>query len=193
MKKLLPLALFALIAAMPVLAPAWAQGKPAPMPAPKIVVLDRNAILQVTTAGQDIAKQLQQLANQSRANFEAQQKALSSEGQALRQQVAILAPDARAKREEAFNAKVRGLQESVERRQAQIQQAAATSQQALAQALAPIINEIVKERGANMVVEKSAVIFTNSYAFDITPEAINRLNARMPTYKVTLGGAPAKP
>lgn len=190
MKKLLPLALIALTAAV---TPVLAQGKPAPMPAPKIVVLDRAAIIQVSKAGQDIARQLQQMANQNRANFEAQQKSLANEGQALRQQVAILAPDARAKREEAFNTKVRGIQESAERRQAQIQQAAGTSQQALASALTPIITEIVKERGANMVVDKSAVIFANNNAFDITPEAISRLDARMPSFKVTLGGAAAKP
>jgi Skp family chaperone for outer membrane proteins len=155
MKKLLPLALLALAATA---APALAQGKPGAMPAPKIVVLDRGAIIQFTKAGQDIAKQLQAMANQNRANFEAQQKSLANEGQQLRQQVAILAADVRAKREEAFNAKVRGVQESAERRQAQIQQAAGTSQQALANALTPIVNEIVKERGANVVVDKSAGI-----------------------------------
>ena len=106
MKKLLPLALIALTAAA---APALAQGKPAPMPAPKILVLDRNLIIQGSKAGQDIAKQLQQMANSNRANFEAQQKSLANEGQQLRQQTAILAADARAKREEAFNAKVRGV------------------------------------------------------------------------------------
>jgi outer membrane protein len=190
MKKLLPLALIALTAAA---APAWAQGKPAPMPAPKIVVLDRNLIIQGSKAGQDIAKQLQQMANSNRANFEAQQKSLANEGQQLRQQTAILAADARAKREEAFNAKVRSVQESAERRQMQIQQAAATSQQALANALTPIVNEIVKERGANLVVDKGAVIYANNSAFEITAEAIKRLDAKMPTYKVTLGAAPAKP
>ena len=47
--------------------------------------------------------------------------------------------------------------------------------------------------GANLVVDKSAVIYANNTAFDITQEAIKRLDAQMPTYKVTLGGAPAKP
>jgi outer membrane protein len=187
MKKLLPIALLALIAT-----PVTAQNA-APIPGPRIVVLDRGGIIQFSKAGQDIAKQLQQLANQNKNNFEAQQKSLANEGAQLRQQVAILAADARAKREEAFNAKVRGIQESAERRQTQIQQAAATSQQALANALTPIINEIVKERGANLVVDKSAVIYATSNAFDITPDAIARLDARMPTFKVSLGGAPAKP
>jgi outer membrane protein len=191
MKKLLTFALFALTAmAVPVLA----QPKPpAPMPAPKVVVLDRVAILQFSKVGRDVARQLQSLGVQNKNNFEAQQKSLAAEGQQLRQQVAILAADARQKKEDAFNAKVRSIQDSAERRQAQIQQAAAQSQAAIAAALSPIISEIVKERGANLVVDKSAVIFASNNAFDITPDAIARLDAKLPNYKVTLGGAPAAP
>ena len=40
----------------------------------------------------------------------AQSKALQAEGQALQQQVAILAPDAKQKKIEAFQAKEAGLQ-----------------------------------------------------------------------------------
>jgi Skp family chaperone for outer membrane proteins len=157
------------------------------------VVLNRAEILQASKAGQDIARQLQQLARQNQANFEAQQKSLANEGQQLRQQVAILAADVRAKREEAFNAKVRSATESAERRQTQIQQAATQSQQALGSAVTPIIAEIVKARGANLVVDKAAVIYATTNAFEITSEVVSRLDARMPTFKVTLGGAPAKP
>jgi len=162
-------------------------------PAPKIVVLDRAALLQFSKAGQDIAKQLQALGNQTRANFEAQQKSLAAEGEKLRQEVAILGGEARKQREDAFNAKVRNAQAAAERRQVQLQQAAAQAQAAVAKALEPIIDEIVKARGANMVVDKSAVIFANNNAFDITPDAIARLDARLPSVKVTLGAAPAKP
>ena len=42
------------------------------------------------------------------------------------------------------------------------------------------------------MVDKSAVIFANNNAFDITVEAIAQLDARMPTYKVMLGATPAR-
>jgi hypothetical protein len=41
------------------------------------------------------------------------------------------------------------------------------------------------------VIDKASVIFANSNAFDITPDAIARLDAKLPSYKVTLGAAPA--
>jgi outer membrane protein len=183
MKKLVSLALIALVtAAAPVLA--------AP-PAPKIVVMDRGALLQFSKVGQDIAKQLSALTNQGRAGIEAQQKALAAEGQALRQQVAMLSAEARKQKEEAFNVKVRNIQQGAERRQVQVQQAAAAAQEAVGKALEPIISELVKAKGANMVVDKNAVIFANSNAFNITAEAIAALDARMPSYKVVLGAAPA--
>ncbi|MBV9550898.1 MAG: OmpH family outer membrane protein [Alphaproteobacteria bacterium] len=182
MKKLLTLALFSAA-----LSPALAAAPPAP----KVVVLDRIAILQNSKVGRDIARQLQALTVQNRNSFEAQQKALTAEQQQLTQKVAIMAADQRQKTEDAFRAKVQNMQESAQRRAAQIQQVSQSSSQIISQALAPIVDEIVKERGANLVIDKQAVIFANSNAFEITQEAISKLDAKMPSYKVTLGAAPA--
>ena len=178
MKKLLILALLAL-GSVPALA--------APPPQPKVVVLDRVAVLQFSKVGRNIAQQLQALNNQTKANFDSEQKSLVAEGQALRQQVAIMAADQRQKKEDAFNAKVRSIEETAQRRAGQIQQAQQVAQAAVAQALGPIVQDLVKERGANMVLDMQAVVFSNSNAFNITPDAISRLDAKMPTYKVVLG------
>jgi outer membrane protein len=192
MKKLLTLALLALASA-----PAFAAGPP---PQPKVVVLDRVALLQFSKVGRSVAQQLQAMNNQTKASFEAQQKALVAEGQALRQQVAIMAADQRQKKEDAFQAKVRGMEDGAQRKAAQIQQAGQVAQANIAQALAPIVSDIVKEHGANMVLDKQAVVYSNTNAFDITPEAISRLDAKMANYKVVLGApmpkadaAPQKP
>jgi outer membrane protein len=188
MKKLLILALLAL-ASTPALA--------APPPQPKVVVLDRVGLLQFSKVGRSVAQQLQALNAQTKSSFDAQQKSLMAESQALRQQVAIMAADQRQKKEDAFNAKVAGIEQSAQRRAQQIQQAGQVAQAAVAQALGPIVEELVKERGANMVLDKQAVVFSNSNAFDITPDAISRLDAKMSNYKVVLGApmptAPAAP
>jgi hypothetical protein len=44
-----------------------------------------------------------------------------------------------------------------------------------------------------MVLDKQAVVYSNTNAFDITPEAINRLDAKMANYKVVLGAPMPKP
>ena len=67
-----------------------------PPPQPKIVVLDKVAILQFSKVGQDVARQVQGYAAQAKNDLTAQGKSLQAEGRALQQQVAILAPDGTA-------------------------------------------------------------------------------------------------
>jgi hypothetical protein len=60
--------------------------------------------------------------------------------------------------------------------------------------LGPILQQLVKERGANLVLDKQAVVFANDSKFDITKDAIDRLNQKLPTFKVNLNAAaPAAP
>jgi len=159
-------------------------------PQPKIVVLDRAAILQFSKVGQDIAKQMQAYANQAKADLQSQGRALQAEGQALQQQVAILAPDVKQKRLDAFRAKEQSLQGAAQRKDDQLKAGFAQARQTMEQTLGPILQQLVKERGANLVLDKQAVVFSNSAGFDITGEAINRLNQKLPGIKVNLNAPP---
>ena len=182
--------LSALALAFAVIAPAaaLAQGNP---PGPRVVVIDKVAILQRSKVGLDVAKQVQALANQARNELTAQGQALQTEGRQLQQQVAILAPDLKQKRMAAFEAKQRSLQGAAQKKDEQIKGGFLLARQAMEEALGPILQEVVKERGANLVLDKQAVVFANNGAFDITGEVISRLDRKMPTYKVTLAAAPA--
>jgi outer membrane protein len=189
-KTVLKLA-FAGLAILAVAAPAMADP-----PQPKIVVLDRAAILQFSKVGQDIARQMQAYANQAKADLSAQGRALQNEGRTLQQQVAILAPDLKEKRVEAFRAKEQALQGAAQRKDEQLKAGFAQARDTIARTLDPILQQLVKERGANMVLDKQAVVFANSAGFDITGDAINRLNQKLPALKVNLNAplpaAPAK-
>ena len=92
-------------------------------PQPKIVVIDRAAIMQFSKVGQDIAKQMQVYANQAKNDLSAQGKALQAEGRNLQQQVAILAPDVKQKRLDAFRAKEEALQGAAQRKDEQLKAA----------------------------------------------------------------------
>jgi Skp family chaperone for outer membrane proteins len=159
-------------------------------PQPKIVVLDRAAILQFSKAGQDIARQMQTYANQAKADLQGQGRALQAEGLALQQQVAILAPDVKQKRLDAFRAKEQSLQGAAQRKDEQLKAGFAQARQTMEQALGPILQQLVKERGANLVLDKQAVVFSNTAGFDVTGEAINRLNQKLPAIKVNLNAPP---
>src|SRR6476620_11126486 len=89
-------------------------------PQPKIVVLDRRAIMSFTKAGQDIAKQMQAYSNQAKNELASRGKALQNEGRSLQQQVAILAPDLKQKKLQEFAAREQSLQNEVQRRDQQM-------------------------------------------------------------------------
>ncbi|HEY4078601.1 MAG TPA: OmpH family outer membrane protein [Rhizomicrobium sp.] len=166
---------------------------PPPPPQPKIVVIDRAAILQYSKVGQDIARQVQGYAAQAKKDLTGQGQSLQAEGRQLQQQVAILAPDVKQKRVAAFQAKEQALQGAAQKKDDQIKAGFFQARQAMEQQLGPILQEIVKERGANLVLDKQAVVFATAGGFDITGDAINRLNQKMPSFKVNLNAPPPAP
>jgi outer membrane protein len=181
MTKKLILALFLVSLSAPALADP---------PPPKVVVLDRAAIMQFSKAGQDIARQMQTYSNQAKIELQNRGKALQQEGRDLQQQVAILAPDLKAKRLAAFQAKEQSLQGDVQKKDEQMRASFAQARQVMEQKLGPILQQLVKERGANMVLDKQAVVFATLSGFDITADAIKRLDQQLPTVKVNLNAAP---
>src|ERR1700760_4204522 len=100
-------------------------------PPPKIVVLDRRAIMQFSKAGQDIAKQMQSYSNQAKNDLAARGKALQNEGRTLQQQVAILAPDLKAKKLADFQAREQALQGEVQKKDEQMRTAFAQARQTM--------------------------------------------------------------
>jgi len=159
-------------------------------PQPKIVVLDRAALMQFSKAGQDIAKQMQTYSAQAKADLQGQGRALETEERGLQQQVAIMAPDVKAKKIAAFTAKQQALQAEVGKKDGQMRYAFALARQQMEAKLGPILQGLVKSRGANMVLDKQAVVFANVSGFDITADAINQLNQQMPSLKVNFNVTP---
>lgn len=191
MKKILLTLSFLAVAAAPALA-----ANPPPPPQqmqPKILLLDRQAILRLSKVGQDVARQVQTYADQAKGDIAGEQKALQAEAQQLQQQVAILAPDVKAKRIQAFEAKQAGMQATAQKKEQAIQGGFLKAQQTIAQALEPILQNIMQQRGANLILEKNAVVYASPQAvqaFDITQASIEQLNQKLPSLKVTLAPPP---
>ncbi|MBN9590157.1 MAG: hypothetical protein BGN85_00770 [Alphaproteobacteria bacterium 64-11] len=182
MKKTLAL-VFALM-------PTLALAASAP-PQPRIVVIDRAAILQYSKVGQDVARQVQAYANQAKKDLSAQGAALQKEGQQLQQQVAILSPELKQQKIAAFEARQNSLQSAAQKKDDQIRGGFIAARGAIEKLLGPILQDIVKERGANLVLDKQAVVYASNPSFDITGEAIQKLNEKMPSYHVILQAPPA--
>ena len=175
--------------------PALAANPPAPPPPPqlKILLIDRQAIIRFSKVGQDVARQIEAYGNQAKAEIAGQQKSLQAEAQKLQQDVAILGADAKAKKIADFDAKQNAMQAAAQKKEQMIQGGFMKAQQTIAQALEPILQTIMQQRGANLIMDKNAVVYASPQAvaaFDITVPAIDQLNQKLPALRVDLVAAP---
>jgi len=158
--------------------------------APRIIVIDRQQLLQRSAAGKDIFTQTQNLSKQLETQLRTEEGALQNEATQLQQQMAIMAADVRAQKEKDFTSKQQAFQTKVQQRQAQIQASFNQAARQVEVALDPILQAIMKERGANMVLDRSAVIVATTDV-DVTPVALQRLDRALPKVKVDLAPLPA--
>ncbi|MGH6872003.1 MAG: OmpH family outer membrane protein [Rhizomicrobium sp.] len=158
-------------------------------PTPKILVINRQAIIANAKVGQDIARQVQGYTAAAEKEFKGENESLRHDEQALQQQVAILAPDVKAKRLKEFQGRAAAFQQKVQMRQAQIQYGIFKARQQVEQALGPILQGIMNERGANLLLDRQAIVL-GTVNIDVTQQAIQRLDQKMPTVKVQLTNPP---
>jgi Skp family chaperone for outer membrane proteins len=176
------------VAALIALAPVGSllgQPAPQPLPAPVILIVDLQQILQDAKA----AKGVQAIINQEYSAYTKevaqQEDELQKSRTELERQRTVLAPD-------AFNTRARDLQQRYDtlgqvvqgRRQA-LQQSLNEAMVTVKNAALEVIADVVKERRANLVIEKQAVVF-EAEGMDVTPDAIARLDKKLDSVPVNL-------
>ena len=176
------LGLLALAANLALASGAQAAGTPAP----KILVIDRATILRNSKAGQDIVRQVNAYTQQAETDLKGQGAALRQQGESLKQQLAILSADVKARKIKEFESRQAGLQQIAQKKQSLIQGGFYKARQDIERALGPVLQGIMVERGANLLVDRQAVVMGTDPALDITGLAVQRLDQKMPTIKVEL-------
>lgn len=154
-------------------------------PQPKIVVIDRSIVLRNSKVGQDIVRQINAYTAQAEADLKAQGVALQRDSKAFQQQAAILSADLKNKKLKELEARRAGLQAQIQKKQSLIQGGFIKARTSVEQALGPILQGIMAERGANLLLDRNAVVL-GTVDVDITGLTIQRLNQKMPSLKVEL-------
>jgi outer membrane protein len=157
----------------------------APTPPPKIVVIDRSAVMRASKVGQDIVRQINAYTDQAEKDLRGQGAALRKDGAAFQQQAAILSADLKNRKLKELEARRAGLQAQAQKKQGLIQGGFIKARQQVEQALGPILQGIMAERGANLMLDRNSVVL-GTVDVDITGLAVQRLNQKMPTLKVEL-------
>lgn len=159
-------------------------------PVPRILVIDRTMVLRLSKCGQDIVRQVNAYTDQAEKDLKSQGGNLRAEGDALKQQLAILSADVKARRIKDFQAREAGLQQLAQKKQSLIQGGFIRARQQVEAALGPILQGIMNERGANLLLDRNSVLMGTDPSLDVTRLAVQRLDQKMPTIKVELAMPP---
>ncbi|GAB5457711.1 MAG: hypothetical protein Hens3KO_07410 [Henriciella sp.] len=163
-----------------------------------IIVIDQARIMRDSAAGKDIQTKLQAIGTSMEQELNPTATALSTEGQALEGKTANMTQQ-QILANEALKTEVtnyaRKAQEFNIKRQIAGQELSLTERKAWAdffEQLRPILQEVVTERGAQIIMERSELTYADP-AIDASDLVISKMNSRVPTISVVRQKLPTQP
>lgn len=151
--------------------------------APVILIVDQARLIGLSKAGESIASQMETLQSSANSELETTVNELVKSAEELQGKQDSMT-------EEAFTEEARKL--AVRRqnipvlREVKVRELNLAEQKAISQineAAGPILEAIVNERGATLLLERGEVLYA-AKSTDITDEALKRLDAKLTTVKV---------
>lgn len=176
MNKLLCLSFLATVAAIPTAVKAET------LPAPVIGVVEQ-ATLDKSLAVTDLAKQMEKKRAEIQKEMAAYETELKAQDKKLAEEQKTLSEKEFADKRQAFEKRVREIQEKIEIRRGQMELAVEDAKKKVYEAFLKVADEVRKEFGANIIIYKETVV-TADNAFDLTKPVLEKLNTTLPTVKV---------
>lgn len=176
--------LICLLAALQAL-PVVAQEKSPAKDVLAFAVIDVQRIIRESLATKSMRPQLKKLQSSYAEEFKRQEQELRKANRDLIGQRVILSPEAYAERRRELQKRASAVQRSVQEKRRIIDRAIGKTMGKVNRELHRITIEIANERSIKLVFVKSAV-FLNTKRHDITAEALQRLNKRLPSVNVTM-------
>ena len=162
-----------------------------------ILVVDTQKVLKDSIVGQHVARQLETIYTSAGSEIKAKRSPLETKAKSLQAQLKTKTSVEELRSDASLQAQAKSLQADQQKfqveqyyteRELKITEAKAIGQ--INQRLKTIINQIAKERNADVVLEKSLVIYGGPA--DVTDLVISRLNSQLTTVPVTRERLPRK-
>lgn len=172
------------------IAPARAQDNEAAVAAeqqaPAVVgIVDVQRILNEASAARNIREQVEKFRTAYLAELTLEETRLRGEEQELSRQRSILSADALAERERAFRTRVAEVQQRAQTISRRLENTFGKAMNQVRQAMLPIFADLTRERGINIIVAKSQILFAVRM-LEITDEVLLRLDAALPEVAVAV-------
>ncbi|MDR3608107.1 MAG: OmpH family outer membrane protein [Oligoflexia bacterium] len=145
----------------------------------KIGVVDMQKALQTVDAGRKAKAQLESEFNSRKKELDAEKASLEKAGQEFKKQSLVMSDEARAKKQGELQERYMKLQESFSRSQQEIQQKEQELTGPILNRLRTVINEIAKQKGFTVVLEKNEnTVLYSQDRDDITQDVIKTFNSK---------------
>ncbi|MBJ7447969.1 MAG: OmpH family outer membrane protein [Brevundimonas sp.] len=155
-----------------------------------VCIYDNEEVLARSTAGQSVQAGMQRLLTEVQGELAPYSSSIQAEVTALQQ--GGEAADPGGTRRQALQARAQEAQQLQQTRSNELQYTQGVQLQAIGTAVEPIVIALYQERGCSILLNRSAIYSANP-AMDITPTAIERLNAALPSLSFNRLTPPAQP
>jgi Skp family chaperone for outer membrane proteins len=146
---------------------------------PVLAIIDVQKVLRESTAVKALSKRVEKQKVQHQDELREQERDLRKADQELARQRSILSPEAYAKKRGELEKRVGTLQRAARNRKRKLGKIFTQGMARVQAELGNIAREIAEERGIDLILSKATVVLVKP-KFEITQEAVRRLNARMP-------------
>ena len=168
------LLLFA-VSALAWIGPARAQDSAGPV----VAIIDMQQILRESDAVRAMQAEFEQRRSAYQGELQRKEESIRQKDQELTRQRAVLAADVYAKRRQELEREVASMQREIQEQRSGLDALFGQGMNQVRLALVDIVKEIAQERGADLVLSKANVVLVRP-DLEITSEALERLNARLP-------------
>ena len=173
---LAPLAVLLALAA----APAAAE-----FPRTAVMIVDTNRVMRDAKVMASIAEQIGKIRDRYREELTARETKLRLEDRTLADQRSVLAPDAYDRKLKDLREKLVALKEEARKRGVALDRARSEAELRVRQSLFAVVRDLAKEQGANIVIQKSALVWADEEGMERTEEALRRLDTALPSVEIS--------
>jgi Skp family chaperone for outer membrane proteins len=159
------------------LAPAFAQ-EGERLPGTVAAVIDYHRILSDSAASKSIARQVEERRKSFHDEISQEEQRLYETEKALAKQRSVLSTEAFDEKQQAFEKELANIQNLAQNRRRELEGVSAEAVDEVKQALIEIVTGIAEDRGFNLVLPSSQVLFF-SRQIDLTDEVLAKLDARL--------------
>lgn len=146
---------------------------------PVFAIIDIQRVLRESVAVKSLSREIEEQKGQYQSELRKKEKVLREADQELARQRSVLSAEVYAQKRGELEQKVATHQREARKRKRGLDQLFASGMSKVRSELAKIAKEIAEERGLDLILSKATVVIVKP-KFEITNEAVNRLNARLP-------------